>query len=216
MSIEKIARFVGHFLLLPYPRLFVVQKEVDVSRATFVDWSNFCREVTEKWVADNSTGKLGGVGKTVEIDETLISRRKYNRGRIIKQTWVFGCFERESRKIFITPVVNRSAETLLGFIKNHIENGTTIISDCWKAYDLLSNEGFTHLKVNHSLNFVDPISGAHTQNIERLWRDVKNNIPKFGRQHYHLNGYLAEFMFKRSIPYEMRFRTFFETTKNMY
>ena len=34
--------------------------------------------------------------------------------------------------------------------------GTTIISDCWKSYNCLNNEGFQHLTVNHTYNFVDP------------------------------------------------------------
>ena len=39
------------------------------------------------------------------------------------------------------------------------------MSDMWKAYDCLKDEGYTHLTVNHSLNF-DPDTGAHTQRIE--------------------------------------------------
>ena len=30
---------------------------------------------------------------------------------------------------------------------------TTIYLDCWKAYSLLNSEGFSHLTVNHSVNF---------------------------------------------------------------
>ena len=56
-------------------------------------------------------------------------------------------------------------EILVSIIKENINPGTTIISDCWRAYNSLSEEGFKHLMVNHSVNFVDPESGAHTNII---------------------------------------------------
>ena len=42
------------------------------------------------------------------------------------------------------------------------------MSNMWKAYDCLNDEGYTHLTVNHSLNFLDPDTGAHTQRIENI------------------------------------------------
>ena len=75
---------------------------------------------------------------------------------------VLGGIERETKLCFFQTVENRTVDTLVSIIKDNILPGTTIISDCWKAYDGLSKEGFNHLKVNHSVNFVDPDSGAHT------------------------------------------------------
>ena len=51
------------------------------------------------------------------------------------------------------------------------------MSDMWKAYDCLKDEGYTHLTVNHSLNFVDLDTGAHTQRIENTWWGVKRSMP---------------------------------------
>jgi hypothetical protein len=39
---------------------------------------------------------------------------------------------------------------------------------------------FEHLKVNHSLNCVDPDSGAHANTIESTWRVLKKFLPKYG------------------------------------
>jgi len=57
------------------------------------------------------------------------------------------------------PVQDRTEDTLLACIKKWIMPGTTIISDCWKSYNCLNSEGFQHLTVNHTYNFVDPDTG---------------------------------------------------------
>ena len=36
----------------------------------------------------------------------------------------------------------------------------------------------SHSTVNHSVHFVDPITGVHTQNIESYWNRVKYKIKK--------------------------------------
>lgn len=60
--------------------------------------------------------------------------------------------------------------------------------------------GFRHLTVNHQINFVDPDTGAYTQNIERTWRDARSIIPKYGRRKYLMSGYIAEFLYRRKFP----------------
>ncbi|XP_018406348.1 PREDICTED: uncharacterized protein LOC108782553 [Cyphomyrmex costatus] len=201
--------------MLRPPRQEDLEEEFCISSVTVVDWFNFCREVCVYW-ADKHSSKLGGPGCTVKIDEAKIGHRKYNRGRLLKGNWIFGGFERESKKIFIMPVENRSEETLLACIKYWIMPGTTIISDCWKSYQCLNNEGFQHLTVNHTYNFVDPDSGAHTQNIERVWREVRANIPRYGRREYHLERYLCEFLFKRAYAKKDRIENFFDLIAELY
>ena len=61
-------------------------------------------------------------------------------------------------------------------ILEHITPGSTIITDCWKAYNNLGAEGFHHLTVNHSYNFVDPATGAHTNTVENLWWQIKRQL----------------------------------------
>ena len=52
--------------------------------------------------------------------------------------------------------------------------------------------------------------------IERVWREVRANIPRYGTRSSHLVGYLAEFLFKRVHKYEERLNSFFCTIAEMY
>ena len=42
---------------------------------------------------------IGNPGKTVEIDETLMCKRKYHRGRLLLDAWIFGGICREDNHI---------------------------------------------------------------------------------------------------------------------
>ena len=91
----------------------------------------FCREVCEVALFDGRE-KIGSPGKLVQIDESKIGKRKYHHGHVVAGQWVFGGIEQDSRKCFTATVEDRTEETLLELIKQWIEPGTTIVSDCWK------------------------------------------------------------------------------------
>jgi transposase-like protein len=96
---------------------------------------------------------------------------------------------------FLIAVEDRTANTLVWIVKDKIQPGTTIYSDCWKSYETLTAEHSGHLTVNHSVNFVDPETGAHTQHIQRTWVEVRKLVPRFGRKKRHYEGYLSECLF---------------------
>ena len=52
------------------------------------------------------------------------------------------------------------------------------MSDQWKSYKNLGQNVYFHFEVNHSKNFVDPQSHAHSQLIESLWNQTKNGKEK--------------------------------------
>ena len=146
---------------------------VHTGKQTISDYNHMCHEICMSIVLDESHDIIDGEGKTVEIDESKFGKRKNNKWRIVDGQWIFGGICRETREMFLVIVPKRDKETLLPIIKSRIRQGTTIISDGWSSYRTLKNEGFTHLVINNSQNFVDPNTGAHTQNIKNLWWQIK-------------------------------------------
>ena len=193
----------------------VIEHNIGVCHSTIVDWKSFCREVCVN-LCDNND-KLGGIGSIVEIDESKFGKRKYNRGRFVDGKWVFGGIQRGTDKCFFKVVDKRDKETLLTIIKEKILPGTTIISDCWKSYDCLESEGFQHLTVNHSINFRDPETGAHTNAIEGTWGAIKRKLTARNCTDQ-FDAYLAEYVWRRQQKHSVSDMTssFFEVVARLY
>lgn len=171
-----------------------ISKYINVSKKTVGQWCLAFREVLYEYFSINPK-PIGGPGSIIEIDESKFGKRKYNRGHTVEGQWVFGGIDKGTGDVFLVPVEKRDRETLVPLIKTWIRPNSTIISDCWKAYDIIGQEGYEHLTVNHSLHFKDPATGAHTNTIESTWRHVKHNLPEYHRQNKFMAGYLAKYMF---------------------
>lgn len=91
-----------------------LKKELEInSNHTIVDWKQFCRDVTVQFFANGQNFQLlGGVGAIIEIDESCFSRRKYHRGRILPNQWVFGMYDIQTKHGALIPLPDRSTATL--------------------------------------------------------------------------------------------------------
>lgn len=78
-----------------------------------------------------------------------------------------------------------------------MREGSTIYTDCWKGYNNLTLEGFAHLTINHSLQFVDPDTGVNTNKIESQWRPLRHRLARGGVKKEHLAEHMTEFLWRR-------------------
>ena len=142
----------------------------------------------------------------VQIDESCFGKRKYNRGRTGNGVvWVFGaCDARKGGDVYMVPVIRRDSNTLVPIIQSWCPPGCIINSDCWVAYNNLDNYGFEHYTVNHSQNFVNPVTLEHTQRIESLWKSAKSFLRNHHyKSHLHLEEYIAEWCFRYNNNFDI-------------
>ena len=96
-------------------------------------------------------------------------------------------------------VPRRDAATLLPIIQHHVRPGTIIWSDEWAAYRRVQQLPFVsiHATVNHSLEFVNPVTRVHTQHVESYWNQVKTKFKRMKGVHdTMLSSYLDEYMWR--------------------
>ncbi|EGT39953.1 hypothetical protein CAEBREN_20458 [Caenorhabditis brenneri] len=124
MTIQEVLFLAADWIENPTKPVRETAVQFGVSLQTVVELQENFRQMTMQWF--NREGKrhlkLGGPGKIVEIDETLVVRAKYNRGRNLnrKQIWVFGMIERGSKKVVMFRVQKRDAATLLPIIEKYV------------------------------------------------------------------------------------------------
>jgi len=182
----------------------IIQKDilrfVDVGRVALYKFRKMIISMISKYFKENPI-LLGGPGSIVQIDETMINHKiKAHCGRTpCQQVWLL-CIVDTSfvpSKGFCCIVENRSAACLLPIISNVVRAGSTIYTDDFKSYLGLSglNE-YSHMSVCHKYNFVDPVTGVHTQNVESFNNKIKRKIKSMnGLDDNSCKMFLQEFMF---------------------
>jgi transposase len=152
----------------------------------------------------NQSRQIGGPGMHVQMDETFVSKRKYNVGRMCSSYWVVGGICAETNEMFMNWTFQRDRNVMKSLISNHIAPGTIIATDGWRAYNIIDtdenlSEQYSHKTVNHKYEFVAQ-DGTHTQKIERLWGEFKEwKRERRGFYLKDLQQYIQEFMWRREI-----------------
>ena len=154
---------------------------------------------------------------TIEIDEAVITaKRRGVGGRFPRRLfWIFGMLSREQQKSYVFLVQDRRTDTIFRIIENFIQPGSLIISDQFSVYvtrngnsritQNLQHMNLTHVWVNHSITFVNPLSSSiHTNSIENFWsclrKWIKRNLPL-----RNLRQWINWFLFMKFIRKEERY-----------
>jgi transposase-like protein len=169
-----------------------------------------CHELRKLMASADYGGPLGGGGKHVEIDETVMGGYQSNRERRAKgsnKSLVFGMVERGG-KLRAGPIPDLSQNTLESIVRGHVVEGTKISADEWDSYNDLEH-GYDLSRVNHSKKeyvrrkitmYADSytVEKIHTNTIEGHWGHFKRAV--LGT-HVHISAkhmwkYVAEFNYR--------------------
>ena len=133
----------------------------------------------------------------------ILSILQFHRGRRPRrEKWVLGLFDTQyvPARPYLQLVGRRNAATLLDITQRQVQPGSIVCTDQWAAYRQMQRRlGLHHRTVNHSLHFVDPVTGVHTQHAESNWSASKEKFKKMkgNRNPNFLIDYLHESMWRR-------------------
>ena len=147
---------------------------------------------------DDEDAVIGGQDVIVEIDESKLGKRKYNRGHRVNGVWILvGVEKTPERRMFIESIADRSAATILEVISRHVRVGSRIRTDCWKGYLNLPTLGMSHETVNHSMHFRDPATGVNTNTVEGNNNGIKMAIAPRNRTTESIDDFLPVLVWRR-------------------
>lgn len=145
--------------------------------------------------------KLQGV---VEVDEVwiggaqsgVVGRQRHRRNASLA-VLALEVSDGHPGRLRVRLVPDDSANSLVGFVSEVVEVGSTVITDGWRGYLALTEAGFIHERIIEGLgaSFVNPVPNLHhTIGNLKAWLDGTHK----GVSHQHLPAYLDEFVFRHN------------------
>ena len=169
-----------------------------ISKTTVCSCVTALRDIMAK-THRSSAPKLGGdvLGQIIEMDESLFGKkRKNNKGREFKKSWVFGLVDRNTRTLCLQIIKQRNTQTRIPIIQDHVDITATIYHDDCAVYRHLDQYGYRHNVVVHTKEFRAK-DGTHTNTIEGIWGVLKQRLGRMhGIRHENLQNFLDEYCFR--------------------
>ena len=155
--------------------------------------------------------RIGGQPKNHVLDETWVGGRTRGEGRGVHHKVPVSCARGASSKadqarqperrtlcrtVRLAVVLDRSAESLCGFVESTVAPGSLIVTDDWSGYAGLGKRGYEHFAVAEC---GDPeVAEQYLPIIHLVFANLKTWLIGIhhGVSHQHLQAYLNEFTFR--------------------
>ena len=136
----------------------------------------------------------------VHIDETPITRRHGNRRNRSRSNtvWIIGAVDILNKKAVLKFLPSRGHVNVIPFIQDFVARNSCIHTDSLATYRILTELGFDHNMVNHSIELVSK-EGVHTNHIEGIFGNMKRLKRHYSYQFTdteNLNILMAEWVFR--------------------
>ena len=183
-----------------------VQRQMGVTYKTA--W-RMCHQIREYMGSLDGSDPLGGMGRVVEIDETLIGGSVQGKGSGYKgnKATVVGLLERGG-DVVTKVVTSRHRAPMEALVQTHVLPGATVATDEFGSYRRLDTLGFDHVTVCHNKGQYTTPNGGGVNAIEGFWSQLKRGIngTHIHVSSRHLAKYLGEFEYRhnmRHLPHLM-------------
>nr|VZI30167.1 unnamed protein product [Spirometra erinaceieuropaei] len=177
LTLSKIMKILLAFVR--GARVKQCEQETEVAHNTVLSWYRICRDVCSA-VLPRLTRQLGGPGIEVQLDATMVSRRKRNAKRRRVPYWIVGMYDTRQRRAVFEQLNDRSWTSLRAVIRQWVASGSVVVTDEWRAYNGLPSEGYRHCRVNRTRNFADPTTGRPRNAAEAYWSRLKRKLRESG------------------------------------
>jgi transposase-like protein len=120
---------------------------------------------------------VGGKAKNLKNGPRKARKARYHESGVSpheNKAVVVGARNRGTGTVAAEVVSNRTAKTLLPFVRKTVAPGSTVYTDSWSGYNNVAADGYTHEVIDHVETYVQ--GAVHTNGIENFWSLLKRSL----------------------------------------
>ncbi|WUR03143.1 DDE-TNP-IS1595 domain-containing protein [Vairimorpha necatrix] len=199
----------------------VVSTTCEISEFIYICFKGRILEKVKNEI-NTSFEKIGGVGRTIQVDEVAIRSGNIITNPSIKEhnslgiTWLVCGVESEENNYFLKIIPNRTAAVIQEIFRKCVVKGTTIRTNDSDLYSSAVHDfGSPHEVVDHSVNLTN-VLGQSSIKIKNLWSRLKAELRKIKEiEHVNMEDFTGEFRFRSKHRQTKKIDTYAEIFKQI-